>query len=145
MDCYEGGVSVQNLSNSPCTDRYGCNTCTCSEGDWTCTNNVCKDLPACPTGDPPVYDALQGGAVTVCPVEGQLCASWGECSPVCQCSSGRWYCQWPSCACPSEAPPGGYGPCTQLELYCRYGGMCYRCTETLEGTGWISGPCDELR
>ncbi len=92
----------------------GCNTCTCSEGEWACTELACEE-PVCEDGDTKMIDCNTCGCI-----DGQWgCTEIGcepqECTPgetkelgcnTCECTEGGiWGCTDIGCE-PQECTPG---------------------------------------
>ena len=92
----------------------GCNTCTCSEGEWACTELACEE-PVCQDGDTKMIDCNTCGCV-----DGQWgCTQIGcepqECTPgetkeldcnTCECTEGGlWACTDIGCE-PDKCKPG---------------------------------------
>lgn len=92
----------------------GCNTCTCSDGEWACTELACEE-PVCEDGDTKMIDCNTCGCI-----DGQWgCTQIGcepdECAPgdtkmldcnTCDCTQeGQWVCTDIACP-PEECKPG---------------------------------------
>ncbi len=110
----------------------GCNTCTCSDGEWACTELACEE-PVCQDGDTKMIDCNTCGCI-----DGQWgCTQIGcepppECTPgdtkevdcnTCECTEqGLWACTEIGCEPPPECTPGD----TKMEA-------CNACDCTPEG------------
>ena len=89
-DCKEG-------EQMPSED--GCNTCTCTDGGWACTEKACGDPTGDPTGDP---SGDPSGDPPVCE-DGDSKPADDGCNN-CTCYDGQWACT--EIACGDECQPG---------------------------------------
>jgi hypothetical protein len=129
-------------SDTKCPAADGCNTCTCSNGAWACTQLGCA-APSCPDFGP------TGG--TACTVEGQMCNAPGRCGAHCTCQHQAWSCIEQPCdpapVCPPSPPPNGSACDVELDACDYVSGCgathCY-CGKTPEDSGWNCGSrvCD---
>jgi hypothetical protein len=104
-DCPYNGATYHSGDNFPASD--GCNSCSCDDGQVTCTTRPCpvgKWFATC--GDPVCHGHTVNPNVPPCTTQvlGQPCASLGtECDPDNQCNS--YY------ICATTDPTKGVGGC----------------------------------
>lgn len=136
-DVSPGGVCQSEGEAKPAPD--GCNTCTCSDGTWACTEKACVET--CEDGDTKGSGCnacvCQAGdwscTLQLCPPPGDECFEGEEkdaedgCN-TCSCSDGKWVCTKRACIDPvcedGDTKPSGDGCNT-----CECDGGEWSCTE----------------
>lgn len=162
-----GGTCSEEGATADADD--GCNTCTCSEGAWSCTEADCNPAPeACVEGE----SRPAGDDCNICTC---INGSWGctliFCAPVCQdgtvravgdgcntctCEEGDWACTEEACVEPECPIPADFPEqtCEGSELYGRAEGTdgCCALCYSLQGYTYYesmeeceaSRTCDDL-
>jgi hypothetical protein len=106
-----GGMTSDPPTQGPCEDgetkpsEDGCNTCTCTDGAWLCTQSPCPE-PACEPGD----GSNDGCNTCTCTAEGIWACTDLICEPLCMdgnvmtescntctCVDGNWACDESAC------------------------------------------------
>jgi hypothetical protein len=99
-----GSTSCKDGDSRPAPD--GCNTCTCSSGEWACTEKAC---PA-----PPCID---GASICSPCKDGETMQA--DCN-TCTCSRGQWQCTLIACEPAGKGCGGFLGMTCAADEYCAY-------------------------
>jgi hypothetical protein len=97
----------------------GCNTCTCTDGSWGCTEMACPVADAGPAACTPGETRPDACNTCTCSAEGQWQCTLIGCPPPscnegettydgcnsCSCSGGEWVCTNRACPPPPPPPP----------------------------------------